>query len=261
MSWETRRRSWNAAQAEGPVEDRGVYHLDSKLSPTSSPTSSSRIHTSASSTPTGARRNSYRLASPSTSPLTQPSSSQSISDLQEVSSMPFGSSPTTVPRPSSPSTVPPEPFSRPPVAKPVVAEIPGDPSSHDYYEGVCLSSEYSVCGSWPKRYCMYRNVHANVRMRAHVYMSAQMHTGAPHSGPTQIRSESCTYKDAYAYSLDLSSFSFPLSQSWECQETRALATSKERTKAWCCDTTLTRTRRVEKRTWQSSFTCVRPMRY
>jgi len=149
MSWETRRRSWNAAQAEGPVEDRGVYHLDSKLSPISSPTTSSRIHTSASSTPTGARRNSYRekLASPSTSPLTQPSSGQSISDLQEVSSLPFGSSPTTVPRPSSPSAVPSEPFNRPPVAKPVAAEIPGDPSSDDYYEGVCLVSVYCVSAS------------------------------------------------------------------------------------------------------------------
>ena len=172
MSWETRRRSWHAAQADGPVEDRGVYHLDSKLSPISSPTSSSHIHTSATSTPTGARRNSesnrdvrdtprvipHKMASPLTSPLTQPSSGQSIPDLQEVSSMPFGSSPTTVPRPSSPCTVPPEPICRPPATKPVVAEIPGDPSSDDYYEGVSLSSVSFVFASWPKRFCMYRNV-------------------------------------------------------------------------------------------------------
>jgi hypothetical protein len=195
MSWESRRRSWNAAQADGPVEDRGVYMLASKLSPASSPASSSRIHTSATSTPAGARGNSYRdkLASPLTSPLTQPSSGSSIPDLQEVSSKPFGSSPTTTPKPFSQSTVP--PFRPPPVVKPVVAEITGDPSSDDYYEGVCLSSVYSVCASWLERYCVYRDVHVNVLMRsAHVYMSAKMRIehlarGQPRSAVNPLRTK------------------------------------------------------------------------
>ena len=140
MSWESRRRSWNAAMADGPVEDRGVYHLDRRVV--------------------------------DSSPVIRPGSgtSESIPDLQQhVISEPVGSSPTPMlppeprqnksaaqapsptaePRPSTPRHAPPSAApSAPPAAKPVGAEVPsatGDPSSDDYYEGAARRVYVQAC--------------------------------------------------------------------------------------------------------------------
>jgi len=140
-AWESRRRSWTAAMADGPVEDRGVYHLDRRVV--------------------------------DSSPLIQPGSGTSIPDLQQASqhviSEPVGSSPTLPPaarqnasesaaqapsptagpRPSTPRRPPPSATpSAPPAAaaraRPVEAQVTGDPSSDDYYEGatrrVCVQA-------------------------------------------------------------------------------------------------------------------------